>query len=397
MDEIYLAKTFSGIVHNVATDVPAVGVAMVSLTGFSHIVSLIYAAALSPAGWEEAMDEVHRGLASSTGTGVVHSSVLAFADGDSRSILGTLLPAAEEPYREHYGRIDHVLQELERGPLGAVRTGDELIAPRTATEFYTDWVRPNDIEDGLFVRLTAGATTVSFITAGSKRAASFYTQARINLFQELIPHLQQALRTQHHLTKRTEHAQNFGEVVDRLSRGVAIVTKEMQIIDSNDAASQILAERDGLRVSNGALAAATPSDDRQLRVLTYQALSADGVRRGGTMACQRISGKRDYVLHVMPLDPQTAEVPTRPLAMMLIVDPSREPPTAEGLFRQLYGLTQAEASVAGSVLLGDGVGAISEHLSLSTATVRTHLRAIFAKTGTHRQAELVRLLSTVIP
>jgi DNA-binding CsgD family transcriptional regulator len=30
-------------------------------------------------------------------------------------------------------------------------------------------------------------------------------------------------------------------------------------------------------------------------------------------------------------------------------------------------------------------------------TVRTHLRRVFVKTDTHRQAELVRLLSTLTP
>jgi DNA-binding CsgD family transcriptional regulator len=60
-------------------------------------------------------------------------------------------------------------------------------------------------------------------------------------------------------------------------------------------------------------------------------------------------------------------------------------------------LTKAEAAVAVRVLYGEGISAISDRLSLSSATVRTHLRAIFTKTGTHRQAELVRLLSTIVP
>jgi DNA-binding CsgD family transcriptional regulator len=49
------------------------------------------------------------------------------------------------------------------------------------------------------------------------------------------------------------------------------------------------------------------------------------------------------------------------------------------------------------MLTGEGVQAISDRLSLSNATVRTHLRAIFSKTGTHRQAETVGLLSTIVP
>jgi DNA-binding CsgD family transcriptional regulator len=38
-----------------------------------------------------------------------------------------------------------------------------------------------------------------------------------------------------------------------------------------------------------------------------------------------------------------------------------------------------------------------EALDVSANTARTHLRSLFAKTGTHRQAELVRLATTTLP
>ena len=38
---------------------------------------------------------------------------------------------------------------------------------------------------------------------------------------------------------------------------------------------------------------------------------------------------------------------------------------------------------------------VSEELSVSVDTVRTHLKHVFDKTGTHRQAELVRTLLTL--
>ena len=65
------------------------------------------------------------------------------------------------------------------------------------------------------------------------------------------------------------------------------------------------------------------------------------------------------------------------------------------VLRRIYGLTRAESQVAMRVLNGDGLAPIAEELSVSLTTVRTHLQRIFDKTGTHRQAELVRLLLTV--
>jgi DNA-binding CsgD family transcriptional regulator len=40
---------------------------------------------------------------------------------------------------------------------------------------------------------------------------------------------------------------------------------------------------------------------------------------------------------------------------------------------------------------------IAEELSVSVTTVKTHLRHVFEKTGTHRQAELVRLVLSLVP
>jgi DNA-binding CsgD family transcriptional regulator len=43
--------------------------------------------------------------------------------------------------------------------------------------------------------------------------------------------------------------------------------------------------------------------------------------------------------------------------------------------------------------MGDGIQACADRLGITRATARTHLAHIFRKTGTNRQAELVRLLS----
>jgi len=54
--------------------------------------------------------------------------------------------------------------------------------------------------------------------------------------------------------------------------------------------------------------------------------------------------------------------------------------------------TEAEAAVAVEVLKTDGLQAMAGRLGISLATAHTHLAQVFDKTGTHRQAELVRLL-----
>jgi DNA-binding CsgD family transcriptional regulator len=65
--------------------------------------------------------------------------------------------------------------------------------------------------------------------------------------------------------------------------------------------------------------------------------------------------------------------------------------------RRLYGLTSGEAEVAQRLARGVSVKQVSDELSVSYQTVRTHLQHAFDKTDTHRQAELVRLVLSLDP
>ena len=82
---------------------------------------------------------------------------------------------------------------------------------------------------------------------------------------------------------------------------------------------------------------------------------------------------------------------------MIVIDPAKQSEPERDLLQRLYGLTRAEAEVALRVMRGDGLKPISDDLSLSLATVKTHLQHVFGKTKTHRQVELVRLLMTLTP
>jgi DNA-binding CsgD family transcriptional regulator len=76
----------------------------------------------------------------------------------------------------------------------------------------------------------------------------------------------------------------------------------------------------------------------------------------------------------------------------MVIDPEAEPEAPMALMRRFYRLTRAEADVALRMMHGADPKQISDELSVSLTTVRTHLQRVFEKTDTHRQAELVRLL-----
>jgi DNA-binding NarL/FixJ family response regulator len=77
----------------------------------------------------------------------------------------------------------------------------------------------------------------------------------------------------------------------------------------------------------------------------------------------------------------------------LLSELSNFPIPSESLLRRLFDLTPAEARLAQALTCGDSLEEVAERLNVKMTTARTQLAAIFAKTHTSRQAQLVAILS----
>jgi len=67
------------------------------------------------------------------------------------------------------------------------------------------------------------------------------------------------------------------------------------------------------------------------------------------------------------------------------------------LLRSQFGLTPAEARLALHLVAGETLRSAEVKLSIRYETARTHLKNIFDKTGTCRQAELLVVILTALP
>jgi DNA-binding CsgD family transcriptional regulator len=77
-------------------------------------------------------------------------------------------------------------------------------------------------------------------------------------------------------------------------------------------------------------------------------------------------------------------------AVLLTIDPPRGRGDLTALAR-LYRLTNAELRVLALLLHGRDTAEIATEMRIAMPTLRSHLKALFQKTRTRRQAELVRL------
>lgn len=80
-------------------------------------------------------------------------------------------------------------------------------------------------------------------------------------------------------------------------------------------------------------------------------------------------------------------------AIVILNDPDTRPRPLDSVLQYCFRLTLSEAKLAREICSGHGLETVADKLGVSYETARNQLKSIFAKTETHRQSELVALLT----
>lgn len=138
-----------------------------------------------------------------------------------------------------------------------------------------------------------------------------------------------------------------------------------------------------LRITgNGTLAAADGTSQQELQ------LALRGQSR--VLVRLRAVDGREFVAVCTPLKGSANPGESR---LLLVLAPDAKPEMEE--IAALYGLTPAETRLAEALLVCGSLDRAMERLKVTRNTVRAQMTAIFRKTGTTRQGELVRLLTRI--
>lgn len=86
-----------------------------------------------------------------------------------------------------------------------------------------------------------------------------------------------------------------------------------------------------------------------------------------------------------------------PLAIVYVRDPDRPEESRQESLQRLYGLTPSQSRLAELLATGRSLSDAAKRLDITLTSARQYLKLIFQKTGTSRQAELVRKVMLVPP
>jgi DNA-binding CsgD family transcriptional regulator len=125
------------------------------------------------------------------------------------------------------------------------------------------------------------------------------------------------------------------------------------------------------------------------------ASSTNGAVQSFPMASS--DGLEPLILHLLPVRRSAHDVFGRGMALLIVTTPGKRSAPDMRVLSGLFDLTPAEGKVARELARGKSVEDIATLHGVTVETVRTHVKSIFAKTGSNRQPELVALLLGLSP
>jgi DNA-binding CsgD family transcriptional regulator len=165
----------------------------------------------------------------------------------------------------------------------------------------------------------------------------------------------------------------------------------------NAAAEAIVKTQRSLVIRHDTVTAVDDAQQSQLNKLIDESVrTGDGLGTGAGGVMQLL-GKDSTPISIVitPFHSDRLFAESRPCALLFIVDPSAKPLTRKPLLGLLYGLAPAECRLANLLLEGFDLKIAAEHLRVTTGTARFMLKQVFHKTSTHRQSQLIRMLSSL--
>lgn len=303
---------------------------------------------------------------------------------------GTFLTPGADPQRSEDYLRTYLTHDPFRGlPEGEAMTFQGFLAglPAESYEVFSDYMRSAHSAQvlGVDLRFPRGFEARFRVTRiETEPAFSPADRARL---QALVPHLRTATALFEKLQFAGAQHGAFHSAAQGLGLALVVLDGNRRAVSRNALAETVLAQDEGVRLTGERLTFDRTGDARRI-----DAMLAEGYSEGPIQFRIERPVNGDLVATARPINVPAVGAGTGALALLLS-HPGHEGPPSPRVLHDLFGLTPAEARLAAALAGGDTLVNAARRMGIAHNTAKVQLRSVFAKTGVHRQAQLVSLIA----
>jgi DNA-binding CsgD family transcriptional regulator/PAS domain-containing protein len=359
-------------------------------TAVESIAGGFYEAALDPGRLEPALAELAQ-FGGAKGANFLQASIIQMRGivvggvGEEREAI--------EAYNTRYRDMDPLTPLALKSPVGSWLNDWKAFgdAGYAKSEYFNEFIRPFGNHAVMACVLTRDQNNVAAFSLQRNPSQGVFTAQDEERLRPLVGHLQRASRLYTATAHLRERADIASALLDHSSPALWVLERSGRVVLANARAERLAADPSLFRYFSGVLE--TVHDPRRWHVALSRATTSTAAQASWLQLPLGEGPAQPIAIAPLVASSHLGRNFQRPLAAVLAQPPHTEAAAAlPAALRCLYGLTPAEARVACS--LGEGLAPrdIAATLAVAEATVRTQLKAVFAKTRVRRQAELMRLV-----
>ena len=365
------------------------------IRGYNELVGLVYDGVEEAQPWRTLMSRLSEQTASRDANLVIASpatpgTYVLITDNDDPVATG----------RPHVDGVMSVNPLLEQ-PLPRAITLDELM-PNGAflrSALYLQFLKPLNIRHLLSRDVLRDEMLCALVTLERNADQEPFSARERELLELIAPHIRRAIRLREQYTQGSYLQGFFEEAMAKLSIACVMLDGHGRVYSMNHCAQQLLARSEFLAVRGEVLRCAGGVDGKPLAKAIELALAAHRNRcrsqRGVGLQLESSPGKGVLDIVVKPLiSDRLLDSRDKPAAVVYINDCGQpgialDPAVLVGM----YGFTNCESQLAALLARGTTLSDAALQLGVSINTVKTHLRGIYEKMGTNKQAQVVAQLN----
>ncbi len=360
----------------------------------AELIDLIYDAPFTPGVWNDVIER----LCDAVGADSAVMTELDIVTGDGAGLPVRQDPAVMDEYLTRWAAdnplaiVDDPIPYIRGWRPTIVRDAEWMDRDKLRkTLYFNEFLHPIGAEQSIFVRLGLDGTMISSISIARPEGRGAFSNDEITIAQRYQPHLVRASAIARRLRAERNVRDDLDAMLGTTEQRLLFVDRSGRVKRMSVAAQRFVSEESALDITGGLLRARDPVRNLQLQRLYATVLT--GCEAPPALMLGDAGSSRRFAVTVSPAGERSrAMLSSEPLMLVAVSD---APPAALGMeldARARFGLTPAEGRLAAAIAEGCSLRDAADQIGVSVHTVRAQLGAVFAKTGTRRQADLVRLL-----